>query len=348
MAIPRVGAQDQELARLRSIDGADYVYHVTRKDLPKLIKKPTNRYLLITSFFQIIPGTVVVYALIMTFANPQIGFLKNLPSDIRIEIATLISSLVGIGFIIGNAIMASFGDKAEAKQKGGRVRVILIAVSLATPILLLMVLFLTPITPAFVTAQNYPNPIPTASLLWIIITTIIAIFVTYPQYIGFLICALIGSYLAAAPSTGKNAVMVDVNLPEHRGTATSLVQNGENIGKTLTLILIPEIINWINNYQAILFYSILFYIPAIFLWYLVYRHVQQDINEKELTLQERTQASLLDYFTALERGLDQGRFLMENAKRIVVRNPRTSRNIDGFRYYAFQNRLHNCRNEKSG
>ena len=322
MPIPRIGAQDEELGRLRSITGADYQFRVTRKDIPLLFQKPSNLFLTFMSFFQIIPGTVLLYMMIITFANPMTGFFRYFPPDLRIAISTVISGLVGVGYIIGTAVIGNPRRQANQMIFAVRRKRTFIALFIAIPFLIAMIYQLKVVSPAFVAAQNYPTSIPAQSLFGILFSTIGAIFAAYPQYILFLICALIGSFLIAAPSTNRDDVVAVINLPEHGATASSLVQDGENIGKTLTLFLVPEIVGLINNYQLILSIAVLFLIPTGIFWYLIYRHVEKDLEDKELLLNERAQISILDFFLALDRSLDQGIYLMDDAKRSMLGKPK--------------------------
>ena len=60
-----------------------------------------------------------------------------------------------------------------------------------------------------------------------ILRTIGEIFVAYPTYIVFFIFALMASMLGAGPVANRNAVMIDVNMPEHKGTAASFFKLSE-------------------------------------------------------------------------------------------------------------------------
>ena len=84
----------------------------------------------------------------------------------------------------------------------------------------------------------------------------------------------------------------------------------------------PEIVGLINNYQLILSIAVLFLIPTGIFWYLIYRHVEKDLEDKELLLNERAQISILDFFLALDRSLDQGIYLMDDAKRSMLGKPK--------------------------
>ena len=208
MPIPRIGAQDEELGRLRSITGADYQFRVTRKDIPLLFQKPSNLFLTFMSFFQIIPGTVLLYMMIITFANPMTGFFRYFPPDLRIAISTVISGLVGVGYIIGTAVIGNPRRRAKPDDIRGKAKKTFIGIIHCYSFLNCDDLPIKGCEPRFcVAAQNYPTSIPAQSLFGILFSTIGAIFAAYPQYILFLICALIGSFLIAAPSTNRDDVV---------------------------------------------------------------------------------------------------------------------------------------------
>ena len=116
------------------------------------------------------------------------------PPDLRIAISTVISGLVGVGYIIGTAVIGNPKDGQNQMIFAVRQKRRFIALFIAIPFLIAMIYQLKVVSPAFVAAQNYPTFIPAQSLFGILFSTIGAIFAAYPQYILFLICALIGSF----------------------------------------------------------------------------------------------------------------------------------------------------------
>ena len=97
-------------------------------------------------------------------------------------------------------------------------------------------------------------------------SAILAIFKHKPSYIGFLICAFIGTFTGAGYVSNKRAIMVDVNLPEHRGTASSLFRLTEQVGKSVTLMIIPTLLVLVGTYKQMLLIGMMFWIPSAVLF----------------------------------------------------------------------------------
>ena len=91
--------------------------------------------------------------------------------------------------------------------------------------------------------MQYPDPIPQDQIMKYVVKTIFAIFREYPSYIAYFVFAFTGSFLGAGAVANKNAILIDVNLPEHRGTATSFFQLTEQLGKSITLLLSSVLLN---------------------------------------------------------------------------------------------------------
>jgi hypothetical protein len=152
---------------------------------------------------------------------------------------------------------------------------------------------------------TYPSPIPTGEISTYLFRTIGQIFVMYPNYIFFFVFALIGSILSSGPVANRNAVMVDVNLPEHKGTAASLFSLSEQVGKGLTLLISYLLITLLGSIYNMMVFSVFFWIPAGILWFMASRVVEEDMEEKERILKERKQMTLIDYVFELEVQLDR-------------------------------------------
>jgi hypothetical protein len=120
--------------------------------------------------------------------------------------------------------------------------------------------------------------------------------------------------------------MVDVNLPEHRGTATSFFSLTEQIGKSITLFIASGLI-LLFGYNRSLMYGTLFYIPAAFFWFLVVKNIQKDIDSKSLVLRERAQSTFIDFFFELEISIDDGVQLIQDAKNILIKDQKKSQKL---------------------
>ncbi|MBD3213913.1 MAG: MFS transporter [Candidatus Lokiarchaeota archaeon] len=307
--LPYRGASENELTELGDMN-LEYSYRISQADLREILGKGTNQYLIIQGFFSIIPGTIFVYFLTSMFA---LYYFHPLPPEIRLQTATIFAGLVGIGYLLGNIILSALGDYLFKKNKKNRARLATACMILTVPICLMMLLFIQPIHLGAL-GVSYPSPIPTGEIGSYLFTTIGAIFAAYPNYIFFFIFALIGSILSSGPVANRNAIMIDVNLPEHKGTAASFFNLSEQIGKGLTLLISFLLISLLGNIYNMMVFSVFFWLPAGILWFFASRKVDDDMERKSRILKERKQVTLIDYIFEVEIQMDRAKQKIQDAK----------------------------------
>lgn len=327
--LPEMGSKEESLADLQEFDELQYGYRMSRRALISMMKKRTNRYLIINGLFSIVPGTIIIFSLITTFSHPTDGLLAVLPSEIRIQVSTLMAGVASVGYIVGSIVLSWLGDFLYNKNNKNRAILAFIVNALAVPFCLLMIFFLRPVMLSNMPA--YPSEISNDQFGFYVSQTIGAIFTNYPSYIFYVIFSFLGTFLSAGMVTNKNAVMVDVNLPEHRGTATSLFQLTEQLGKSFTLMLTAGLLTILSRigmgYRELLYISILFWIPSAFLWFLSTKSVVNDIYTKEITLRERSQVSFIDYFFELNMAMDDGIQFVLDGKAQLEKNPKKAEKL---------------------
>ena len=251
--IPKRGAGEDELLELIELD-LEYSYRISKKDLGGIIRKKTNLYLIVQGFFSIIPGTILVY---FTTSMLTLQYFHQIPAEIRLQTSTIFAGMVGVGYLLGNAIFSRLGDILYRRNKKNRARLATICLIFSIPFAIILLLSLRPINPDIL-GIKYPIQIPTEDLFSYILRTIGRIFVAYPTYIVFFIFALMASMLGAGPVANRNAVMIDVNMPEHKGTAASFFKLSEQISKGVTLLISFTLITLLGSIFNMLFFSIFF------------------------------------------------------------------------------------------
>ena len=311
--IPQRGASEDELLELVELD-LEYSYRISKEDLKTIVKKKSNRYLIIQGFFSIIPGTVLVY---FTTSMLVLQYFDQIPPEIRLQTATIFAGMIGIGYILGNSVFARLGDVLFRRNKKNRARLATICLILSIPFAIVLLLSLSPINPVHFTF-TYPSPIPTEELFPYILRTIGEIFVAYPTYIIFFIFALMASMLGAGPVANRSAVMIDVNMPEHKGTAASFFKLSEQISKGITLLISYTLISIFGGIFNMIFFSIFFWFPAAFFWLLASKNVEKDMNIKSRILSERKQLSLIDYIFELEIQMDRAIQKVQDSKYYIL------------------------------
>ncbi len=102
--------------------------------------------------------------------------------------------------------------------------------------------------------------------------------------------------IAAQSTNAPNwyALVSEVNLPEHRGTAFSFITLASNIGRALGAFLISATFDWLErvvlpptNYALGLSLFQLFFIPAGLCFWLAARTTPQDAAAVQETLRSR-------------------------------------------------------------
>jgi len=318
--IPQRGAGEDELMELMELD-LEYSYRISKEELGKLLKKKTNLYLIIQGFFSIIPGTVLVF---FTTSMLMLNYFDLIPLEIRLQTATIFAGMIGVGYILGNLVFSRLGDILFRRNKKNRARLATFCLFLSIPFAIILLLSMKRINVIELNI-NYPNyrfedgewisSIPTGDLFIYILRTIGDIFIVYPTYIVFFIFALFASMLGAGPVANRNAVMIDVNMPEHKGTAASFFKLSEQVGKGLTLLISFTLISILGSIFNMIFITVAVCFPvAAILWLLASRNIEEDMTYKTRILQERKQVSLIDYIFELEIQLDRAIQKVQDSK----------------------------------
>jgi MFS family permease len=307
--IPQRGASENELLDLVELN-LEYTYKISKKDLSHIIKKKTNKYLIIQGFFAIIPGTLFVYFMTSMLST---HYFIEIPPEIRLQTAAIFAGLLGVGYLLGNAIMSYVGDYLFRKNKKNRTRLATACMAFSIPFVLLMLFSIKPISSDVVTnlGNNKYN----------IILTIIEIFKVSPSYIYYFIFGFIGAVLSTGWVSNKNAVMVDVNLPEHRGTSTSFFSLAEQVGKGVTLLISFSLISFFGSVFNMMLFAVFLWVPSALLWFLAGKSVEVDMDYKSTILSERKQVNLLDFIFELEIQMDRATQKIQDSKYYILSNP---------------------------
>ena len=313
--IPQRGASEEELLDLVELN-LEYSYRISKEDLGGILKKKTNLYLILQGFFSIIPGTVLVF---FTTSMLMLNYFNLIPLAIRLQTATIFAGMIGVGYILGNLVFSRLGDILFRRNKKNRARLATFCLFLSIPFAIILLTSLRPIN-VLKLKIDYPDPIPTGELFIYILRTIAEIFVAYPSYIIFFIFAIMASMLGAGPVANRNAVMIDVNMPEHKGSAASFFKLSEQISKGITLLISFTLISILGSVFNMLFLSIFFWFPAAVLWFLASKNVEKDMIYKSRILSERKQISLIDYIFELEIQIDRAIQKVQDSKYYIQTN----------------------------
>jgi len=271
---PPKGAADGAVAAL--IDrGGEYDYRIRSADLPKLLLRPTNRWLMAQGFIaQFAFGSLSWITALLTARLAVSGLQLNQANSV----AALLGVLLQLGGIV-SLFWGWLGDRLQ--QRSGRARALLAAYGFWAAVPFYLLLFWSPLpiagaasdsAAAIVAAQLSSNP-----WWWL---------------------AILGASggVAAQATNAPNwfAMVSEVNLPEHRGTAFSFVTLASNVGRALGAFLVGVAFDWLlrtfpepSNYAIGLSLFQLFFIPAGLCFWLASRSAPHDAAAVERTLRER-------------------------------------------------------------
>lgn len=272
---PAKGAADRVLQPLNA-NGGEYDYRIRRADLPLILRKPSNRWLMLQGFVaQFAFGALATWTVTLLTARLE---TQGVPLRLANGIAALLWVILQLGGVV-SLLWGWLGDRLQARYPQARALLAAYGFWMAIPGYLL--LFWSPLplsgnadgsAPRVVLAQLGSN--------------------------GWWWIAILGATIAvAAQATNAPnwfAMVSEVNLPEHRGTAFSFVTFASNVGRPFGVVLVGIVFDWLQralpaptNYALGLSLFQLFFIPAGLCFWLASQTAPHDAAAVQATLRER-------------------------------------------------------------
>ena len=251
---PKRAATEDLMKDLLTREGLVYSYRIKRSDLKYIYTRKSNFWLIINFVDTIYPGLMVLW--IFDYLTKSFNLEEGV---LTIElIATIL--IIGLGFLIGTVIFSWLGDR---KYKRGDPSA---RAKLAVYCALLQIPFI---------GCGFIVPLSSSNFWWI--ATLVAIGLGIDQGIG----------------PNWYASLIDVNLPENRGTmiatATFLDSIGRALGQWFGGLLIVHF-TLINPAQAeflALQFATIFLVLQIPFWIPVLKYIKGDIQEVQTILAKR-------------------------------------------------------------
>lgn len=271
---PYRGQSDPELSSLMK-SGQVYNYIIESKHIISLLLKGSNVYLFLQAFFMnIATGSLIWLPTLFIFKIQQQGY--------SMETAMIASGYLYAIFQLGGMTSAYFGhlgDKLQNRTYKGRALLTAILVFVTMPLYVLM--FTVPMENLSLPNDNNP--------IFILISLIQQIFLN-PWILLLFVLSFLASAAQSANTPNWLALITDVNLPEHRGTAFSVANLFNSIGRTLGNVGVGIVLGMISTrfhepYSFIITLSILqiFLIPSAVCYVLMAKKNVSDIkNVKEI------------------------------------------------------------------
>ncbi|MEU0765318.1 MFS transporter, partial [Streptomyces microflavus] len=273
----RRGQSEPELAGAIEA-GVEYDFRITRADLPRILGRRTNRWLIMQGLTaQAAFGSLVWLPVLFAERAQGQGYSAATAVVVGSVFATLFQ-LGGVFSIVGGLA----GDALQRRTPRGRALVAAVGILAALPFYL--VLFFVPIR----------IDVPDGGGTGAVVGAVLASVVTEPTVGLSLLTALVALALTSANSPNWFALIADVNPPEHRGTVYSLGNLVNGVGRAAGNGLVGAAFHALRvafppplNYAVGLAAFQLFFIPTGLMYWLASRTSPRDITAVRDLLHDR-------------------------------------------------------------
>jgi MFS transporter, Spinster family, sphingosine-1-phosphate transporter len=276
---PERGQSDPELKNIMKT-GQSYNYLIEGKQIIPILLKMSNVFLFLQAFFMnISTGSLIWIPTLFIFKIQQQGY--------SVETAIIASGYLYAIFQIGGMTSVYFGhlgDRFQKKTYKGRAFFTSFFVFLTMPLYIL--LFSIPMEHLMLPKDN--------NALSILFQLIKQIFVN-PWMALLFVLSLFASAAQSANTPNWLALITDVNLPEHRGTAFSVANLFNSLGRTVGNLGVGILLGYVSiHYQETKSYTItlsilqLFLIPSAICYILMANKNMSDIHSMKETLRVRS------------------------------------------------------------
>ncbi|MFF5055778.1 MFS transporter [Micromonospora sp. NPDC000663] len=259
----RRGQSEPELA------GAEYDYRISRADLPRILARRTNLWLILQGLTaQAAFGSLVWLPVLFAERAEAQGYSESTAVVVGSVFATLFQ-LGGVLSIVGGLV----GDAVQRRTPRGRALVAAVGILAALPFYL--VLFFVPV------AIDVPDGAGGGAVVGAVLASVF----TEPTVGLSLLTAVVALALTSANSPNWFALIADVNPPEHRGTVYSMGNLVNGVGRAAGNGLVGAAFHGLRsafppplNFAVGLAAFQLFFIPTGIMYWLASRTSPADID----------------------------------------------------------------------
>jgi MFS family permease len=228
-------------------DAIDYTYRIKFSDLKIIFKKKANIWLAI-NFVDTIPTGIILFLLFAYMED-----YHGIPADE----ALIYLLLILLATLVGTLFFGFIGDKRFKKgNKKARVKLAILGNLIPIPFIFI----------ALIIPFRAPN--------------------IFPGVLIMLILFMIGIFANGAVNGNWYATVVDLNLPEHRGTILATSNFFDIIGRSIGPILGAVIADTLGFVYGMMI-SILFWILIPLFWIPVLKNLIPEMEEAEKIFSER-------------------------------------------------------------
>jgi MFS transporter, Spinster family, sphingosine-1-phosphate transporter len=277
---PSRGQSDPELKSLMK-NGQSYNYFIEAKQILPILFKGSNVFLFLQAFFMnIATGSLIWIPVLFIFKIQQQGY--------SMETAVIAAGYLYAIFQIGGMTSVYFGhlgDRLQKKTYKGRAFLTSFFVFLTMPLYIFM--FIIPMDNLILPKDN--------NALSILVILIKQIFIN-PRIAILFVLSFLASAAQSANTPNWLALITDVNFPEHRGTAFSVANLFNSLGRTIGNIGVGTVLGIISiryhepkSYIITLSILQIFLIPSAICYLLMAKKNMSDIHNVKKTLKVRSE-----------------------------------------------------------
>jgi predicted MFS family arabinose efflux permease len=227
--------------------GKAYTAKINWSEHKLLFKNKTNILIILQS----LPG-IVPWSVLLVYLNDFLAQEKGY----TVQAATTLVMLLGVGILSGNIVGGFIGDIIYRKSKKW--------LPIACGMMVLVGVILTLMIVLYPSQANVQNP----------------------EYIPLIVLSVLTGIIIAPAGTMLWAMLINVNLPEVRGSASSLFNMVDTLGKGFGPFFVSQIIVALGRQQAFVI-SILFWVPSALIFFLLAFTLPKDVEALETVLKER-------------------------------------------------------------
>jgi MFS family permease len=257
------------------LKGIEYDERIHRDDLPKILARRTNVWLILQGFSaQVAFGSLVWLPILFRARAEDQGYSTETAIVVGSVFATLFQ-LGGALSILGGLV----GDRLQRRTPRGRALVAAVGILAAVPFY--VVLYFVPFH------IDVPDGGSTGTIVGAVLTNVF----TEPTVGLSLVVAIFALALTSANSPNWFALIADVNPPEHRGTVYSLGNLFNGAGRAGGNALVGVAFRGLSgafppplNYAVGLAVFQFFFIPTGVMYWLASRTVARDMAETHALL----------------------------------------------------------------
>jgi len=264
---PKRAAGDKYFEDLLVEDKFRYSYKIKLRDLRYIFTRKSNFFLIINLFDVVASGLLVAY--IFPYFELELGInITNIVTAI-----VLILIIGPLGLIIGQFGLAHWGDKKVQKgDLSGRVKVATICSILTLPFLLLALSMAPNVSAQTFFFGRLNVDIMGFWILWVIFSILLGIGLAFT--------------FGIAPNWYSS--LIDVNLPEHRGTMVAMGSFIDTFGRALGAIIGGFMVTITDNFSATIFWStLIFGIISTCFWIPLFFTCKKDFVEVDEIMKKR-------------------------------------------------------------